>query len=168
MYVKLRVRVNEDTKIDTTIINSAEAASDETLPATASVEVTAVNPLLAEDMSVSPRIIRLTGNANDLLVTVQLPKGIEKDNTGLNRGMRMIFRDSEGFDRVVAAKRQLVSDTISPARIMAAFDRTQVRDLLPGYGQVNIIVKGRYIDGKKRLMSYRGKVTVLVTRFAGD
>jgi len=168
MYVKLRVRVKEDTKIDTTIINSAEATSDETLPATASVEVTAVNPLLAEDMIVSPRIIRLTGNANDLLVTVQLPKGIEKDNTGLNRGMRMIFRDSEGFDRVVAAKRQLVSSTISPARIMAAFDRTQVRDLLPGYGEVNIIVKGRYIDGKKRLMSYRGKVTVLVTRFAGD
>ncbi len=168
MYVKLRVRVKEDTKTDTTIINSAEATSDETLPATASVEVTAVNPFLVEDMSVTPRVIRLTGNANDLLVTVQFPTGIEKDNTGLNRGMRMIFRDSEGFDRVVAAKRQLVSATLSPARIMAAFDRTQVRDLLPGYGEVNIIVKGRYLDGKKRLMSYRGQVTVMVTRFAGD
>lgn len=168
MYVKLRVRVKGDIKTDTSIVNSAEATSDETLPATASVEVTAVNPLLVGDMSVTPNVLRLAGNANDLLATVQLPKGIDNDNTGLNRGMRMIFRDSEGFDRVVAAKRQILSATLNPARIMAAFDRTQIRDLLPGYGEVDIIVKGRYLDGKKRLMSYRGKVTVLVTRFAGD
>ncbi len=167
MHVKLRVRVKEDTKPNTIITNSAEATSDETLPAKASVEVTAVNPKQISDMSVTPRVLRLTGNANDLLVTVQFPAGIEKDNIGLNRGMRMIFRDAEGFDRVVAAKRQLVSSTMSPAKIMAAFDRTQVRDLLPGYGEVNLIIKGRYLDGKK-LLSYRGQVTVLVTRFAGD
>jgi len=167
-YVKLRVRVKEGIAAGTIIINAVTVTSDETLPAAASVTVTAANPLLVGNMSVRPNVLRLTGTANDLLATVQLPTGIEKDNVGLNRGMRMIFRDAEGFDRVVAAKRQLVSGTISPAKIMAAFDRTQVRDLLPGYGQVDLIIKGRYLDGKNRLMSYRGLVTVTVTRFAGD
>ena len=118
-------------------------------------------------VTVRPDMLRDIINSNDLLVTIQLPEGFEKDNVDISKEICVVLRNPEtGIDGIVAAKRQTLSETSRPAKIYAVFDRAQIMELLPGRGEFQLSIKGRYIENGS-LRSYRGDVTVKVFRSVG-
>ncbi len=173
---ELVVEINPDVKPNTTIINTAKIDSDQTAqePSATDVEVKAENPMilgpdgLGGFVNVMPNMLRDNNSTNDLLVTIQLPESFEKEDIDINKEIRAIVRNSEtGIDGKVAAKRQILDETASPAKIFATFDRAQIMDILPGLGEFQIAIKGRYME-KGSFRSYRGEATVHVLRFAGN
>jgi len=172
---ELVVEINPDVKPNTTIVNTAKINSDQTTqePSGTDVEVRVEDPvILGPDglggfVDVMPNMLRDNNSTNDLLVTIQLPEGFERDDVDISKEIRAIVRDPEtGIDGMVAAKRQILHETASPAKIFATFDRAQIMDILPGLGEFQIAIKGRYIE-KGSFRSYRGEATVHVLRFAG-
>jgi len=179
--VRLRVRVREETAVGNIISNSVTVRSDLTIPITPSVDVTAGHPLpvgldgLGGYVSVTPDLLRDNSSTNDLLATIQLPPGFEKEDIDINKRLRAVFvYQQEGTDYiapvvldVVPAKRQQLLEELSPATILATFDRTQVMDALPRLGRWSMVIKGRY-NNKGIFRTYRGSTGVFVNRFAGD
>ena len=179
--VRLRVRVREETAVGKIISNSVTVRSDLTIPITPSVDVTAGHPVpvgpdgLGGYLSVTPDLLRDNNSTNDLLATIQLPPGFEKEDIDINRRLRAVFvYQQEGTDYiapvvlvVVPAKRQQLLEELNPATILATFDRTQVMGALPRLGRWSMVIKGRY-NNKGTFRTYRGSTGVFVNRFAGD
>lgn len=172
----LVVQVNADVKPNTTITNTASIKSDQTAvePSGSAVEVKAENPvILGPDgqggfVTVMPNMLRDNNSTNDLLVTIQLPEGFEKEDIDIIKEIHAVIRNPEtGIDGMVTAKRQILDNTASPAKIYATFDRAQIMELLPGLGRFRLAIKGRYVE-KGSFRSYRGDATVHVLRFAGQ
>jgi hypothetical protein len=171
----LVVQVNSDISPDTTITNTAKIDSDQTAqePSGTDVDVKVENPMilgpggLGGYVTVRPDTLRDIVNSNDLMATIQLPEGFEKEDIDISKEIHIVLRNSEGIDSMVVAKRQALSETSSPAKVYAVFDRAQIMELLPGRGEFQLSIKGKYIeDGSFR--SYRGDVTVRVFRSVGD
>ena len=171
----LVVQVNSDVKPNTTITNTAKIDSDQTAqePSETDVDVKAENPvILGPDglggfVTVLPNMLRDNNSTNDLLVTIELPEGFEKEDIDISKEIRAVLRNAEtGIDGMVAAKRQILDEAASPAKIYATFDRAQIMELLPGLGEFQLVIKGRYVE-KGSFRSYRGDATVHVLRFAG-
>jgi len=179
--VRLRVQVSEEMAVGKVISNSVTVRSDLTVPVTASVDVTAGYPMpvgpdgLGGYVSVTPDLLRDNNSTNNLLATIQLPPGFEKEDIDINRRLRAVFvYQQEGTDyvapvvlAVVPAKHQQLLEELSPAKILATFDRTQVMDALPRLGRWSMVIKGRY-NNRGTFRTYRGSTDVFVTRFAGD
>jgi uncharacterized repeat protein (TIGR01451 family) len=172
---ELVVRVNSNVKPNTKITNTAKIDSDQTAqePSDTDVEVRAEKPVILGPegpggfVTVWPNMLRDNNSTNDLLVTIQLPEGFEKEDIDISKEIRAIVRNPEtGIDGIVAAKRQILDEAASPGLIYATFDRAQIMEILPGLGQFQIAIKGRYIE-KGSFRSYRGHAIVHVLRFAG-
>ncbi len=155
--LELVARVN-DTPPATTITNAVTIDSSETLPTTATVDVVTGLPLFeVESMRIVPNIIRRGGNTYEVQAVLILPPGIGKDE------VKDVLPTLHSGQAKVSAKRQLVYGTASRAKVIALFDKTELLNAIPGYGQMTWKVVGRLKAGR----SFFGEATVYITKHTG-
>ncbi len=152
----LVVQVNEGTTPDKTITNFAAIDSDETGPATTSVDViTHERPLVAA-LSVRPNMLRRNGCYESILAIMELPQGIGKQDI---KDEPLILNPGD-----IKASSQLISGTSDRAEVRAWFDTAQLMDAVPGYGEVKVIVVGKLKSGQ----TFFGEEVIYITRFSGN
>jgi len=148
----------KDTPPATTITNTATIDSSETLPTTATVDVvTGLPPFEVESMRIVPNIIRRGGNTYEVQAVLILPPGIGKND------VKDVLPTLYSGQVRVSAKRQLVYGTASRAKVIALFDKTELLNAIPGYGQMTWKVVGKLKAGR----SFFGEATVLITKHTG-
>ena len=148
----------KDTPPATTITNTVTIDSDETLPTTASVDVvTGLSPFEVESMRIVPNIIRRGGETYEVQAVLILPPGIGKDD------VKDVLPTLYSGQVKVSAKRQLVYGTASRAKVIALFDKTELMNAIPGYGQMTWRVVGKLKAGR----SFFGEATVYITKYTG-
>jgi uncharacterized repeat protein (TIGR01451 family) len=153
----LTAQVNKDTASGMTITNSVTIDSDETGSATASVNViTRARSPLAAGLSIRPNMIRRNGCCESILAIVALPQGVGRDDIGdealiLNPGS-------------IEASYQLVYDTDDSVEIHAWFDADELRNAVPGYGEVRVQVVGELKSGQ----IFSGESIIYITKFVGN
>ena len=142
----------------TTITNTVTIDSSETLPTTATVDVvTSLPPFEVESMRIVPNIIRRGGETYEVQAVLILPPGIGKDD--VKDVLPTLYSGQVG----VSAKRQLVYGTASRAKVIALFDKTELLNAIPGYGQMTWKVVGKLKAGR----SFFGEATVYITKYTG-
>jgi len=154
----LVVQVNEGTAPDKIITNFVAIDSDETGPATASVDVVTrcvIRPLEAA-LSVRPNMLRRDGAYESILAIVELPQGIGKQDI---KDEPLILNPGN-----IEASSQLVLGTADRAEVRAWFDTAQLMDAVPGYGEVRVKVVGKLKSGQ----SFSGEEIIYITRFTGN
>ncbi len=152
----LAVQVNEDTAPDKIITNFVAIDSDETEPATASVDVVTRERPLEADLSVRPNMIRRNGCCESILAIVELPQGIGIQDI---KDEPLILNPGN-----TEASSQLILGTADRAEVRAWFDTAQLMDAVPGYGEVKVRVVGKLKSGQ----SFSGEEIIYITRFTGN
>lgn len=148
----------KNTPPETTITNTVTIDSDETLPTTASVDVvTSLSPFEVESMRIVPNIIRRGGATYEVQAVLILPPGIARDD------VKDVLPALYSGQAKVSAKRQLVYGTASRAKVIALFDKNELLNAIPGYGQMTWKVIGKLKTGR----SFFGEATVLITKHTG-
>jgi uncharacterized repeat protein (TIGR01451 family) len=148
----------KDTPPQTTITNTVTIDSSETLPTTASVDVvTGLPPFEVESMRIVPNIIRRGGATHEVQAVLILPPGIGKDD------VKDVLPTLYSGQVRISAKRQLVHGTASRAKVIALFDKTELTNAIPGYGQTKLKVVGKLKAGR----SFFGEATVYITKHTG-
>jgi len=154
--LNLVVQVNQGTVPGTTITNSATISSDETAPVTASVNVVTGERPLKADLTVRPNMIRRDGCCDDILAIVELPPGVGTNDI---KDEPLILNPGS-----IEASRQLVLGTADRAEIRAWFDRAELMNAVPGYGEVRVQVVGKLKSGQ----SFIGEDIIYITKFTGN
>jgi len=148
----------KDTAPATTITNTVTIDSDETLPTTATVDiVTGLPPFAVESMRIVPNIIRRDAAAYEVQAVMILPPGIGKDQ--VKDALPTLYAGQIA----VVAKRQLVHGTADRAKVIALFDKNELLNAIPGYGQMTWKVVGKLKTGR----SFFGEATVRITKYTG-
>jgi uncharacterized repeat protein (TIGR01451 family) len=151
------VALVKDTPPATTITNTVTIDSDETLPTTVSVDVvTGESPLEVQSMRILPEIIRRSGETYDVQAVLILPPGIGKDD--VKDVLPTLYPGR------ISAKRQIVYGTDNKAKVIALFDKAELMNAIPGYGQMRLQVIGKLKAGR----SFAGEATVYITKYTGS
>ncbi|MHC4677585.1 MAG: hypothetical protein ACYTEK_02710, partial [Planctomycetota bacterium] len=151
------VALVKDTPPATTITNTVTIDSNETLPTTVSVDVvTGQSPLEVESMRIMPEIIRRSGETYDVQAVLILPPGIGRDD------VKDVLPTL--YPGTVRAKRQIVYGTASRAKVIALFDKAELMNAIPDYGQVTLKVIGKLKAGR----SFFGEATVYIPKYTGS
>jgi uncharacterized repeat protein (TIGR01451 family) len=152
-FLQLVVQVNQDTPPVTTITNSVTVDSRETLPATASADVTTCETSVeVDDMRIIPNRIIRESLMKNLLVVIWLPRGLGKSD--------IVDKLPVMYPGKISAKRQFVFGTRQKAWILAWFDKAEVMEAVPGYGRVKFRVVGKSKPNK----SFYGETFVYLTK----
>jgi uncharacterized repeat protein (TIGR01451 family) len=155
--LELVARVKEGTAPATTVTNVVTIDSNETLPTTASVDVVVgESPLEVQDFRIMPEIIRRSGNTFDIQAIAILPAGIGKDD--VKDVLPTLYPGR------IQAKRQIVYGNANKAKVIALFDKAELMNAIPDYGQVNLRVVGKLKAGR----SFAGEATVYITKYTGS
>jgi len=157
--VKLVVLVNSDVKPFTTITNSVNIDSEQTVPTpsgTAIDVITAEPPIAARSLSIIPDVIRHSSGAGEIQAVLMLPQGIGRDQ--ISEVVLPILKPGN-----VRATRHVVFGTDTTSKVIAVFDRDQILNAVGEYGQVTLKVKGKLNSGQ----SFVGEANVHITRFTG-
>lgn len=166
--VELVVDVNENTPLGTMIANSVTIDSNETLPATADVNVPVGEILLeVDDLSITPNVLRRNGTSPNIMAVVQLPEGITTNDIEPNDQPKLYYQDRnsdiENFI-LIGNGSQYLSGTEDRPRIRVLFNRAELMNAVYGYGTVKLRVEGKLKSGR----TYFGEAIIHLTRFAGD
>jgi hypothetical protein len=158
----LAVRVKQDTPWLKTFTNSVTVDSNETelLPASVNVS-TPEGPLKIQDLRILPKIIRRTGNLNDIQAVATLPAGFGKSQI---RDVVPTLGPVLYPDNKIVAKRYIIAGTASRGKVLAVFDRAQLLKAVPGYGRFTMKFQGRFKSGR----SFYGEAVIQISRFAGS
>ncbi len=152
----LVAQVNNNTATGVTVTNSATIDSDETAPATASVDaVTYLNPIHA-DLSIRPNMLRRDGCCESVLAIVTLPQGIGKDDI---KEEPLILNPGN-----VASNYLLIFGTADRVEVHAWFDPAGLRAAVTGYGEVRVQVTGKLKSGRP----FFGEDIIYITKFVGN
>ena len=155
--LELVARVKDGTPPATVITNPVTIDSNETLPTTASVDVlVGESPLEVQDFRILPEIIRRSGNTFDIQAIAVLPPGIGKDD--IKDVLPTLYPGR------IRAKRQIVYGNASKAKVIALFDKNELMNAVPDYGQVKLRVVGKLKAGR----SFAGEATVYITKYTGS
>jgi uncharacterized repeat protein (TIGR01451 family) len=155
--LELVARVKEGTAPATTVTNVVTVDSNETLPTTASVDVVVgESPLEVQDFRIMPEIIRRSGNTFDIQAIAVLPAGIGKDD--VKDVLPTLYPGR------IRAKRQIVYGNANKAKVIALFDKAELMNAIPDYGQVKLRVVGKLKAGR----SFAGEATVYITKYTGS
>jgi uncharacterized repeat protein (TIGR01451 family) len=153
----LVVRVQEDTPLGTIVSNSAIISSNETASSMVVLDSIVIErPLEVQSTLISPDRIRRTDNPEDIQAIMILPPGIGKDDVD-----DVLPVLSPGN---VKAIRQIVFGTATRAKVIAIFDKAEILNAIPDYGQMTFRVVGKLKSGR----SYAGEAPVYITRFTGN
>jgi hypothetical protein len=118
--------------------------------------ITVERPLELQSIRVIPDTIRRTTSSEDVQAIMVLPEGVGKDDV---EDVLPVLHPGG-----VIAKRQTVFGTASRSKVIAVFDKAEIADAIPDYGQVAVKVIGQLKSGR----SYAGETTVYMTRFTGN
>lgn len=156
-HLELVARVKPGLSPTATMTNFATIDSDQTPPATSSVEVVMGQGSLAvRDLRIVPDVIRREGSSYDIQAIAILPPGIGRDD--IKDTLPTLYPGR------VRAKRQIVYGTASTAKVIALFDKAELVAAIPDNGQVKLKVVGKLKAGR----SFYGEATVNITRFTGS
>ncbi|MHC4569308.1 MAG: hypothetical protein ACYTE3_26575 [Planctomycetota bacterium] len=134
----LVVHVKQDTPLGTIVSNSAIISSNETATSMVVLDaITIERPLEVQSILVSPDRIRRTGSSEDIQAIMILPPGIGKDDV---EDVLPVLSPGN-----VRAIRQVVFGTATRAKVIAIFDKAEIVNAIPDYGQVmfKVVGKGR-------------------------
>ena len=145
----LTVEVNMGVAPDTIITNFVTIDSNETPAAVASEPVTVSKNLQREAvMQINPPTISRHGiDVSGVMVILELPSDISEEQV-LKNELLVLSLDSESSDvTVIANADQSVTTYEGITYVLAVFDKTQLLNAIPGYGQKKIKVEGKLIEG---------------------
>jgi len=165
--VELVVDVNENTPLGTMIANSVTIDSNETLPATADVNVPVGEILLEVDnLSITPNVLRRNGTSPNIMAVVQLPEGLTTNDIETNDQPKLYYQDRnsdiENFILIGKGSQYLSGTENTSIRVL--FNRAELMNAVYGYGAVKLRVEGKLKSGR----TYFGEAIIHLTRFAGD
>jgi hypothetical protein len=148
--------VKDGTAPATTITNLVTIDSDETRPSTASVDVVVgESPLVVENFRIVPGIIRRSGETYEVQAIAILPPGIGKDD--VKDVLPTLYPGR------VRAKRQIVYGDANKAKVIAVFDKDELMNAIPGFGEMTWRVVGKLKAGR----SFAGEAKVYITKYTG-
>ena len=154
--MEIVTRLNPGTPLLSTVTNFVTIDSDETLPATSSVEVVVgESPLEVRNFSILPEIIRDTGQSYEIQATAILPAGIGRDD--IKEVLPTLYPGR------IAAKRQIIYGSSTTAKVIALFDKADLLNAVSASGEVTLTVVGKLTMGR----SWYGRATVYITGFTG-
>jgi hypothetical protein len=163
------VDVKPDTDLDTTITNSVTIDSNETLPATAVLDLPVGEVFLKiddDDLSVIPNVLRRNGTSRNIMVVIY-PQEFKKSQIDETIQPELYYQDrnsrTENFIFIEKGNLTL-SGTENRPKITILFNRAKLMDALYGYGEFKLRVMGKLESDR----TYFGDAIINVTRFAGD
>jgi uncharacterized repeat protein (TIGR01451 family) len=165
---ELVVDVKPDTDLDTTITNTVTADSNETLPATAVLDLP-VGEILMEidddDLSVIPDVLKRSGTSRNIMVVIY-PQEFKKSDIDENNQPELYYQDrnanNDNFILITKGSQSLSGSEDRP-KITMLFNRAKLMDALYGYGEFKLRVMGKLKSDR----IYYGDAIIHVTRFAG-
>jgi len=158
--MQLIVQVNPDVAPGTTITNFVTINSNETLPTTASANI--VYNRVVGDLQIVPDTIRRNGTITGIMAVLKLPEGIY-ENIDTNEPLVLSPVDQDEI-KIRANDNPIVTETDGRTTVIAVFDKTEVMNAIPDYGEVGVEVVGKFTSGH----TFYGKTTITITRFAGN
>jgi fimbrial isopeptide formation D2 family protein/uncharacterized repeat protein (TIGR01451 family) len=154
--LEIVTRLNPGTPLLTTVTNFVTIDSDETLPATTSVEVVVgESPLEVRHFSILPEIIRDTDQSYEIQATAIFPAGIGRDD--IKEVLPTLYPGR------LAAKRQIIYGSSTTVKVIALFDKADLLNAVSDSGEVTLTVVGKLTMGR----SWYGRATVYITGFTG-
>lgn len=154
--LELNGRVDKGLSKDTIFTNSVTVESDETPPSTATADAIVSDKLfIVREMKVLPEIIRRIDNSYDIQASIIFPEGIGKDD--ILDVLPILYPGK------ITAKQQFVYGTADRLKVIALFDKTELLNAVPGYGQVTLKMVGLLTSNR----SYLGEATVYITKYTG-
>ena len=157
--VELVVNVNENTHYGIMIANTVTIDSNETLPATADLNVPVGEILLeVDDLSITPNVLRRNGTSPNIMA-VMYPQEFNKSDIDENNQPGLYYQDE-----LIIIGRQSLSGSENEPKITILFNRAKLMDALYGYGEFKLSVMGKLKSGR----TYFGDAIIHLTRFAGD
>jgi uncharacterized repeat protein (TIGR01451 family) len=160
----LQVRIKEDTPRDKIIVNKVKIKSDQTdesaNPPGDNEINTGEEPLLLQQLSILPEIIRDTDSTYEIQATAILPAGIGKKDI---EDTPPILYLPEPYSAKIVATRQIIYGSDTRAKVIALFDKKEVLNAITARGQCTLTVVGKFKKGQ----SWYGKDTVYLTEYTG-
>jgi len=162
--LELVVDVHENTSLGTIIANSVIIDSNETLPATADVNIPVGDILLEVDsVSIVPHVLRRNGTSPNITAVVHFPEEITQNDIELNDLPELYYQDQ----LISIGSNPVPSGTENGPTITIYFNRAELMNALYGYKAFNLRVEGKIKFGQI-YRTYFGDATINITRFAGD
>jgi len=156
IYREITVRVDQDVAFGETITNTVNITSAKTPTATASVDImTDEGGWLVEDIQIIPETIRRNSSLSGIIAILEMPEGIEKSDI---KNEPLLLTPGG-----IKSNQQIVIERDGTVKVVAVFDKNQLMDAIPVYGQVDLEIAGQLNSGQ----SFYGKATITITRFAG-
>jgi uncharacterized repeat protein (TIGR01451 family) len=155
--VKLEItaKVNEEAPSGQILSNLATISSDATPPVTASVDILVdEGGRKVESLEIIPSTIRRDGTLSGIMAVLEFSKGTVKNDIA---DEPLVL-----FPGNIKANQQLVIETDGITKIVAVFDKTEVLDAIPVYGNVDVEIVGKFTTGQ----SFYGQTTITISRFA--
>ncbi len=109
-----------------------------------------------ESMEIIPDTIRREGTLTDIVAVLELPEGIGKSDI---KDEPLVLTPGG-----IISKQPIVIETDGRIKVVAVFDKDEIMDAIPFYGQVDLEIVGQLNSGQ----SFYGKATITITRFAGN
>ncbi len=165
--VELVVDVNENIPLGTVIANSVTIDSNETLPATADVNLHVGEiKLEVDNLSITPNELRRNGTSPYIKAVLQLPQGIKQSDIDPNDQPVLYYLDrNTGEPKRIGSSVSGSNPTGTEDRPMITvyFSRPDLMNEVPYYGGVYLKIEGKLKD-----RSYYGYAIIHITIFAGD
>ena len=158
--MQLKVQVNPDVTLGTNITNFATINSNETPPTTASANI--VYNRVVGDLQIVPDTIRRNGTITGIMAVLKLPEGIY-ENIDTNEPLVLSPVDQDEI-KIRANDNPIVTETDGRTTVIAVFDKAEVMDTIPDYGEVGVKIIGKFTSG----YTFYGETTITITRFAGN
>ena len=113
-----------------------------------------------ESMEIIPDTIRREGTLTDIIVVLELPENIGRDDIGEEP---LVFEFDQG-SYSIESHDQLTTESDGKIKVVAVFDKTTVMNSVEGYGSFDLKVTGTLKSG----YNFYGEGAITITRFAGN
>jgi hypothetical protein len=155
--LELTAKVKDDTVLGKLITNMVTISGDKTPPAVASVDfLTDEGGWNIESLEIIPSTIRRESALSDIIAVLEFSEGVSKDDIG-NEPVVL----SPGS---IKAHQQIVTEADGKIQVVAVFNKDEVMDAIPDYGEFEVEVWGHFTDGQV----FYGQATITITRFASN
>ena len=156
IYHEITVRVNQDVAFGKTITNTVDITSAKTVTVTASADIfTDEGGWLVKDIQIIPDTIRRDSSLSGIIAVLEMPEGIKKSDI---KEEPLVLTPGG-----ISSNQPIIIETDGTIKVVAVFDKDQVMDAIPIYGEVELEIVGQLKSGQ----SFYGKATITITRFAG-
>ena len=155
--LELTAKVNQDAALGKILTNLVTISSNKTPPVTASVDIiTDEGGRKVESMEIIPSTIRRQETLSGIIAVLEFSQDIVKSDIA---NEKLVF-----FPGNVEANQQIVTEENGKTKVIAVFDKNEVMDAIPVYGNVDVEIVGKFTTGQ----SFYGQTTITITRFASD